>query len=72
MEIFEPTEHYIQGIIQHLPSYAGKLDPHAYIDCELKVDKEFDEHDLSQKQKIYIASNVLTGHALMEWKYICR
>jgi hypothetical protein len=29
MEIFEPTEHYIQGIIRHLPSYAGKFDPHA-------------------------------------------
>ena len=72
MEIFEPTEHYIQGIIQHLPSYAGKFDPHAYIDWELKVDKEFDKHDLSQKQKIYIASNLLTEHALMEWKYICR
>ena len=24
MEIFEPTEHYIQGIIRHLPSYAGE------------------------------------------------
>jgi hypothetical protein len=72
MEIFEPTEHYIQGIIRHLPSYASKFDPHAYIDWELKVDKEFDKHDLSQTQKIYIASNVLTEHALMEWKYICR
>ena len=27
MEIFEPTEHYIQGIIRHLPSNAGKFDP---------------------------------------------
>jgi hypothetical protein len=72
MEIFEPTEHYIRGIIRHLPSYAGKFDPHAYIDWELKVDKEFDKHDLSQKQKIYIASNLLTEHTLMEWKYICR
>ena len=72
MDIFDPTERYIGGIIQHLPSYAGKFDPHAYIDWELKVDKEFDKHDLSQKQKIYIASNLLTEHALMEWKYICR
>jgi hypothetical protein len=66
MEVFEPNEHYIQGNIQHLPSYTGKFDPHAYIDWELMVDKEFDEYDLSQKQKIYIASNVLTEHALME------
>ena len=47
MDIFDPTERYIGGIIQHLPSYASKFDPHAYIDWELKVDKEFDEHDLS-------------------------
>ena len=38
----------------------------------LILDKEFDEHDLSQKQMIYIASNVLTDHALLEWKHICR
>jgi hypothetical protein len=72
VEIFELTEVYIQDIIQQLPSYTGKFDPHAYIDWELRIDKEFDKHDLSQKQKIYIASNVLTEHALMEWKYICR
>jgi hypothetical protein len=72
VEIFELTEVYIQDIIQQLPSYTGKFDPHAYIDWELRIDKEFDKHDLSQKQKIYIASNVLTEHALMEWKHICR
>jgi hypothetical protein len=49
-----------------LPSYAGEFDPKAYIGWELKVDNEFDEHDLSEKQKIYIASNILTEHALLE------
>jgi hypothetical protein len=68
--IFEHPQ--IQDIIQHLPSYAGEFDPKAYIDWELKVDNEFDEHDLSEKQKIYIASNILTEHCLLEWKYICR
>jgi hypothetical protein len=72
IEMFEPTELYIQDIIQHMPSYASKFDLHAYIDWELRVDNEFDEHDLSHKQKIYIASNVLTKHALMKWKHICR
>jgi hypothetical protein len=38
-----------------LPSYAGEFDPKAYIDWELKVDNEFGEHDLSEKQNIYIA-----------------
>ena len=55
-----------------MPSYAGEFDPKAYIDWELKVDNEFDEHDLSEREKIYIASNVLTRHALLEWKHICR
>ena len=40
MDIFEPTERYIGGIIRHLPSYASKFDPHAYINWELK---EFDK-----------------------------
>jgi hypothetical protein len=55
-----------------LPSYAGKFDPHAYINWELRIDKEFDKHGLPQKQKIYITSIVLTEHALMEWKHIIR
>jgi hypothetical protein len=47
MEFFEPTQLYIQAIIQHLSSFAGKFDPHAYINWELGIDKEFDKHDLS-------------------------
>jgi hypothetical protein len=71
MAIFElmKLHPHIQDIIQHLLSYAGEFDPKAYIDWELKVDNEFDEHDLSEKQKIYIASIVLIGHALLEWKH---
>lgn len=69
-EIFE--HHEIQDIIHSLPPYAGNLDPKAYIDWELTVNNEFDEHDLSEKQKIYIASNILTERALLEWKHICR
>ena len=73
MEIFEllKLDPHIQDVIQHLPLYDGKFDPQAYIDWELKVDNEFDEHDLSEKQKICIASNVLIEYALLEWKHIC-
>ena len=73
-EIFEllKLDPHIQDVIQHLPLYDGKFDPQAYIDWELKVDNEFDEHDLSEKQKICIASNVLIEYALLEWKHICR
>jgi hypothetical protein len=38
----------------------------------LKVEKEFDEHGLSEAQMIYIASHALTEYALLEWKHICR
>src|SRR5688572_624951 len=73
-EIFElmKLDPHIQDIIQHLPLYDGKFDPKAYIDWELKVDNEFDEHDLSKKRKVYIASNLLIEYALLEWKCICR
>jgi hypothetical protein len=42
------------------------------IEWELKVEKEFDEHDLFEAQIIYIASHALTEYALLEWKHICR
>jgi hypothetical protein len=31
-----------------VPCFDGNFDPHAYIEFELKVEKEFDEHDLSE------------------------
>jgi hypothetical protein len=73
-EIFElmKLHPHIQDIIQHLPLYDGKFNPKAYIDWELKVDNKFDEHDLFEKEKIYIASNVLTKYALLKWKHIYR
>jgi hypothetical protein len=55
-----------------IPSFDGSFDPRAYIEWELKVEKEFDEHDLSQAQMIYIASHAFTEYALIEWKHICR
>jgi hypothetical protein len=54
-----------------VPYFDGNFDPHAYIEFELKVEKEFDKHDLSKAQMIYIASHALTEYALLEWKHIC-
>ncbi|TVU13325.1 hypothetical protein EJB05_40374, partial [Eragrostis curvula] len=74
-EILEPSMLHlnIQDIIQHFPSYNGEsFNARAYIDWELKVENIFDEHDLTEKEKIYIASNVLNENALDEWKHICR
>jgi hypothetical protein len=55
-----------------IPCFDGNFDPRAYIEWGLKIEKEFDEHDLSEAQIIYIASHTLTEYALLEWKYICR
>jgi hypothetical protein len=54
------------------PCFDENSDPRAYIEWELKVENEFDEHDLSEAQMIYIASHALTEYALLEWKHICR
>jgi hypothetical protein len=55
-----------------IPCFDGNSDPRADIEWKLKVEKEFDEHDLSKAQLIYIASHALTEYALLEWKHICR
>jgi hypothetical protein len=55
-----------------IPCFDGNFDPCAYIEWELKVEKEFNEHDFSEAQMIYIVSHALTEYALLEWKHICR
>jgi hypothetical protein len=55
-----------------IPCFDGNSDPRAYIEWEIKVEKEFDEHDLSEAQMIYIASHAFIEYALFEWKHICR
>jgi hypothetical protein len=54
-----------------IPCFDGNFDHRAYIEWELKVEKEFDEHDLFEAQMIYIASHASTEYALLEWKHIC-
>jgi hypothetical protein len=48
-----------------IPCFDRNIDPRAYIEWELKVEKEFDEHDHSEDQMIYIASHALTEYALI-------
>jgi hypothetical protein len=55
-----------------LPSFEGKYDPHAYIEWELNVNNEFKKLDLSENQKVRVASSVFTKYALTEWKHLCR
>jgi hypothetical protein len=37
-----------------IPCFDGNFDPRAYIEWEVKVEKEFDDHDLCDAQMIYI------------------
>jgi hypothetical protein len=37
-----------------IPCFDRNFDPHAYIEWELKVEKEFDEHVLSEAQMIIL------------------
>jgi predicted 2-oxoglutarate/Fe(II)-dependent dioxygenase YbiX len=58
---------YLLALVRSAIScFNGNSDPRAYIGWELKVEKEFDEHDLSDAQMIYIASHTLTKYALLE------
>jgi hypothetical protein len=55
-----------------LSYFKGKYDPYAYIEWEIRVDNEFKKYDLSEKQKVIVASSVLINYALTEWKHLCR
>jgi hypothetical protein len=47
-----------------LPSYPGEFDPKVYVNWEMEVDKEFRKFELSEEQKVTIASMVFTNSAL--------
>ena len=74
MEIFETTKLHLQieDVIYFLPSYAGMYDPKAYIDWELKLDKEFKKYELSEEEKVIVASANLVDYALTSWKHLLR
>jgi hypothetical protein len=55
-----------------LPSYSGEFDPKVYVNWEIEVDKEFRKSELSEAQKVTIASMVLTNYALNLWTHLAR
>jgi hypothetical protein len=63
---------FLDRIKSALPYFDGMYDPHAYIEWELNVDNEFKKYDLSEKQKVRVASSVLIKYALTKWKHLCR
>jgi hypothetical protein len=56
--------------IPQLPSYSGEFDPKVYVNWEMEVDKEFRKFELSEEQKVTIASLVLTNYALNLWTHL--
>jgi hypothetical protein len=57
--IYEISDAVLAKIKSALPYFEGNYDPRAYIDWELVVDREFKEHDLSEKHMVMRASSVL-------------
>src|SRR5438045_4091730 len=69
---YEVSDDALAKIISTLSSYTGHFDLEGYINWELAVDQEFQNHDLSERQNIRGASSVLIDNALFLWKYPCR
>jgi hypothetical protein len=57
-------------IIPQLPSYSNEFDPKVYVNWEMEVDKGFRKFELSEEQKVTIASMVLTNSALNLWTHL--
>jgi hypothetical protein len=58
--------------IPQLLSYSGEFDPKVYVNWEMEVDKEFRKSELSEAQKVTIASMILTNSALNLWTHLAR
>jgi hypothetical protein len=56
--------------VPQLPSYSGEFDPKVYVNWETDVDKEFRKFELSEEQKVTMASMVLTNSALNLWMHL--
>src|SRR5437016_1553150 len=61
---YKVSDDALAKIISTLSSYTRYFDPETYINWELAVDQEFQHHDLSEGQKIRVASSVLIDNAL--------
>jgi hypothetical protein len=56
--------------IPQLPSYSGEFDLKVYVNWEMEVDKEYRIFELSEEQKVTIASMILTNSTLNLWTHI--
>ena len=51
-----------------IPPFKGEIDPEAYMDWELKVDKIFRVHNYSTEKKVAMASLEFTDYANIWWE----
>ena len=51
-----------------IPPFKGDVDPEAYMDWELKVDKIFRAHNYSEEKKVAMASLEFTDYANIWWE----
>ena len=63
----EPRGHRDEGGRVTIPPFRGKSDPEAYIEWELKVEKFFSCHTLTEERKIKLATLEFTDYALVWW-----
>jgi len=57
-----------QSVKVNAPSFDGCLDPHAYIDWQLTMNRYFRWHDMSESKKIRFAMMNLMGQARQYWE----
>jgi hypothetical protein len=56
--------------IPQLPTYSDEFDHKVYVNWEMEVDNEFRKLELSEEQKVIMASVVLTNSALNLWTHL--
>ncbi len=69
---YEVSGDVLGKIKSALPYFEENYDPHAYINWELAVDREFQKHDLSEKHMVMCATRVLIKNDFSDWKHLCR
>ena len=61
------TDRNLENIKMKIPSFQGKNDPEAYLECEKKVDLIFECHNYSEEKNIKLAIIEFTNYAIIWW-----
>ena len=61
------TDRNLENIKMKIPSFQGKNDPKAYLECEKKVDLIFECHNYSEEKNVKLAIIEFTNYAIIWW-----